>query len=90
MISFMDETESTLDRLLDPIAGCLTPDVARRIADLRTDDRTMARLETLRPKANQGTLLEAERAEYDEIVEALDLFSILKAKAQAVLSKHAS
>ena len=44
----------------------------------------------LRVKANDGTLSEAERAEYEELVEGLDLFSILKAKARAVLAKHAS
>jgi len=86
----MDETTSTLDRLLNPIAECLTRDVAQRIADLRTDDQTKARLEELRAKANAGTLSEEERAEYEEIVEVLDLVSILRAKARAILSKYTS
>jgi hypothetical protein len=86
----MAETASTLDRFLDPIAACLTPEVAQRIVDLRTDERTKARLEELRAKANEGTLSEAERAEYEELVDGFDLFSILKAKARAVVVNHAS
>lgn len=86
----MDGKTSTLDRFLDPIADCLTRDVAQRIASLRTDDDTRARVEELRAKANEGTLTDTERAEYEEIVEGLDLFSILKAKARAFLAKHAS
>lgn len=84
----MAQTSSTLDQFLDPIAECLTPEVARRIADLRTDDRTRGRLEHLRVKANDGTLTALERTEYEEIVEGIDLVSILKAKARAILEKH--
>ena len=29
-----------LDRLLEPLAGCLSPDVAAKVADLRADDAT--------------------------------------------------
>jgi hypothetical protein len=86
----MAETTFALDRFLNPVADCLTPEVARRIADLRTDEQTRAILEDLRAKANLGTLSDAERAEYEELVEGLDLFSILKAKARAVLAKNAS
>ena len=85
----MAETLPTLDRILDPVAACLTPDVAQRIADLQIDEHTMGRLEHLRGKANEGTLTEPERAEYEEFVEAQDLLSILKAKARAVLSRQA-
>ena len=86
---FMAEKTSTLDQFLDPIAECLTRDVAQRIADLRTDQRTRDRLDDLRIKANNGTLSASERAEYEDLVEGFDLFSILKAKAKAVLAKHA-
>jgi hypothetical protein len=86
----MPQTVSTLDRLLDPVAECLTPEVARRIAEVQADPQTLERLEELRRKANQGTLSEAERAEYAEFVEGLDLLSILKSKARARLEKQAS
>jgi hypothetical protein len=90
MIKGMAESTSTLDRLLDPIAECLTPDVARRIADLGLDDHTKARLEELRTKANEGSLSSGDRVEYEEIIDALDLISILRAKAKEVLGKLAS
>lgn len=84
----MTETTSTLDQFLDPLAECFTPEVAQRIADLRTDDRTRARLDDLRVRANEGTLSASERTEYEELVEGFDLLSILKAKARAILEKH--
>ena len=40
--------------------------------------------------ANESTLSDSERAEYEEFVESFDLFSILKAKAKATLSKRGS
>ena len=79
-----------LDWFLDPVADCLTPEVARRIVALRLDPEIQARLDTLAAKANEGQLSSAERAEYEEFVEAIDLFSILKVKAKIVLAKHAS
>jgi hypothetical protein len=75
-----------MDPFLDSIAGCLTQEVAQRIADLRIDEKTKARLEELRAKANEGTLSETERTEYEELVESFDLFAILKAKARAILA----
>jgi hypothetical protein len=39
--------------MLEPVAACLTPEVARRITEVRLDDEeTMQRLEELREKAN--------------------------------------
>ena len=83
----MTITLPTLDRFLDPIAACLTPDVARQIAELRIDEDTMRRLEELREKANEGTLTDSERAEYEEFVEGHDFLTILQAKARALLTK---
>jgi len=42
-------------------------------------------LNDLREKANEGRLSDAGRREYDEVVENLDLISLLRAKAKAVL-----
>jgi hypothetical protein len=76
-----------LDRLLDPFAECLTREAARRIVDLRPDEETQARIEQLREKANEGRLTEAEREEYEEFIEGMDLIGILKAKARAAMAK---
>jgi hypothetical protein len=74
-----------LDRLLDPVAACLTTEVARRIAALRADSATQARLDELADKAAEGDLSPAEREEYAAYVEALDFVALLQAKARALL-----
>jgi hypothetical protein len=76
-----------LDRFLDPFAECLTREAARRIIDLHPDQETLARLEQLRGKANEGQLTEADRAEYEEFIEGMDIMGLLKAKARAALVK---
>jgi hypothetical protein len=74
------------DRLLQSVARCFTPEVAQRIADLRADEPTQARLDELAEKSNEGLLTEPERREYSAYVEALDLIGILQAKARAILA----
>jgi hypothetical protein len=82
----MTTTLPTIERILEPVAACLTPEVAQRIVDLRMDDPfMMQRLEFLREKANEGTLTEQERAEYEGFVEGNDLLMIIKDQARSVL-----
>ena len=50
------------------------------IVDFRPDRRTEERLCYLREKANEGTLSETERVEYQEFVDALDFVGLLKAR----------
>jgi hypothetical protein len=74
------------DRLLEPVARCFTPEVAQRIADLRADPLTQARIDELAAKCREGMLTNAERREYEAYVEAIDLVGILQAKARAMLA----
>ena len=83
----MSQTVS-LDRILDPVTECFTPQVARRIAELRADRQTQQRLDELAAKANQGQLTPEEDAEYKQSVDAIDLLAILQAKARAFLREH--
>jgi hypothetical protein len=78
-----------LDRVLYPFTDCLTPEVARRIADLRADAEMQARVDELASKANEGRLSERERAEYDTYRSAFHFITILQAKARS-LFKQAS
>jgi hypothetical protein len=78
------------DRLLDPVARCFTPEVAQRIADLRADAPTQARIDELAAKSREGLLTEPERREYGAYVEAIDLIGILQAKARAILANAAN
>lgn len=77
---------SVLDQILDPVADCLTPEVAQRLIDVRFEDRFQFRLDELAAKASQGKLTDVERSEYEEYVEGIDLLGILKAKAYKALS----
>ena len=80
-------TVSYLDRILDPVADALTPELARRIVALRADDELQAEIDVLRRKANEGTLSPDEEAAYKDFVEAVDVISIIQSKARRFLAR---
>jgi hypothetical protein len=75
-------TASALDRLLDPVTACFTPQVAARIAEIRLDPEVLARVECLAQKANEGALTPAEDEEYKDYIEGGDMLALLQAKAR--------
>jgi len=79
-----------LERLLEPLTDALTPESASALLNLRPDPELEARVEDLRRKANDGTLTPAEDAEYKDFVEAVDIVSIMQAKARRALSRQAA
>jgi hypothetical protein len=78
-----------VDRLLDPVTQCLTPEVARALVHLRAQPDIQSHIDELAEKCNEGQLTNAEKAEYRDIVEAIDFISILQAKARARLARVA-
>jgi hypothetical protein len=78
---------SVLERMLDPLRECLTPAMARRLANFRADSETQARIQELADKCTEGELTRAERREYEAYVRAINLISILQSKARMVLAK---
>ena len=80
-------TVSSLDKFLDPINGCLTPQVAQRIVDWRPDESLRRRIEELGRKANEGTLSPDEDAEYREYIDEGDMIALLQAKARKLLAR---
>ena len=74
-----------LERILDPMSKCLTPDVARAIADYRLDEESQALLDSLAEKSTAGELSEAERGQYESFVSALDFVATLQSKARRLL-----
>ncbi len=78
-----------LDRLLDPVGDTLTPEVARKLVDLRFDRKVQTQIDRLARKANAGELSEAERRDYETYVDTIDFIALLQAKAQAVLRRPA-
>ena len=81
---------TVLDEVLEPVARCFTPDVARQIASLRAAPTLQARLDEFASKANEGELSEEERDQYEAYVEAIDLVSILQAKARKIIANNAA
>jgi len=83
----MSTTAIHLDRLLEPFAGCLSPDVAAKLADLRADDAMQDRIDYLADRSNEGLLTNEEREEYAGYLHAIDVIAVLQAKARALLRK---
>lgn len=75
-------TTNVADQMLEPLANCLTPEVAQRIVETGIDPATQARIDESAIKTNRGLLTPAERDEYAEFVEYIDLIAIFKAKAR--------
>lgn len=86
-IRHMATTAIHLDRLLEPFAGCLSPDVAAKVAALRADDTMQERIDYLAQQSNEGLLTAAERDEYAGYLHAIDVIAVLQAKARALLRK---
>ena len=64
--------------------------MARKIVDLRADSELEAHIDDLRCKANDGSLTEDEEAEYRDFVEAVDIISVIQAKARRLLAQHST
>ncbi len=88
--NFYMTTLSYLDHFLEPMTEAFTPAMARTIVDLRADPSLQTRIDDLRRKAEEGTLTPDEEAEYKEFVEALDVVSIIQAKARRFLIRHST
>ena len=79
---------SGLDGLLEPLSRCLDAESARRIVDLQVDPPVQERMDILAEGANEGTLSDTERSEYEALINAADFISILKLKAQLYLASQ--
>ncbi len=76
-----------LDRLLEPLAECLSPEVAAKVADLRADETIQQRIDYLADRANEGLLSDEEREEYAGYLHAIDVIAVLQAKARSQLRR---
>lgn len=77
---------SIFDQLLQPVADSLTPEVAQRLVDIRVDEATQARIDELADKCTEGELTDEERSQYESYVHAIEMISLLQAKARQTLS----
>lgn len=83
-------TLSALDRLLNPVALLFSEEVAQRIATYQADAPTQSRLDELARRANDGQLRTEEQVEYEAYISAIDIISVLQAKARQRLRSQAA
>ena len=81
----IDHAIAGLAKILDPVAQCFTPEVAKRVAELRADPAVQARIEELAEKCNEGTITPEEMAEYDAYIQAMDVVAVLQKKARTLI-----
>jgi len=87
----IDYATAGLAKILDSVAQCFTPEVAKRVAELRADPAVQARIEELAEKCNEGTITPEEMAEYDAYIQAMDVVAVLQKKARSlIVQPHAS
>jgi len=81
------DAASGLDGILDQLSRCFDAESARRLVNFRVDPPVQERIDALAERANEGTLDSDERAEYEALINAADIISILKLKAKRQLDK---
>lgn len=79
-----------ISKMAEPFFESLTPESAKRLAELRTQPSIQMRVTELAKKCNEGMLTEEERAEYESMVRLGNLFAVLKARAKALLAGDAN
>jgi hypothetical protein len=77
--------KAVLDELIEPIALCLTPDVAQRISALRASPELQQKLDDLADKNGAGELSHEELELYESYVRGLNFIGVLQARARALL-----
>lgn len=82
--------ENVLERLLDPISRCLTPESARALLEMRADAGSEARVAELAARCNEGKLSAEEVAEYETYVHVGNIISILQTKARLLLKRRSA
>ena len=77
-----------LDRMLEPVTQCFTPEVAEKLMHIQVDPELQARIDELADKCTEGELSDGEKTEYETYVRAGNLIAILQAKARRILAEH--
>ncbi|MDA1049997.1 MAG: hypothetical protein O3C40_05895 [Planctomycetota bacterium] len=72
---------TSLHRYLQQLTATFTPELAQHFASLPPSVEFQIRLDELGEKANEGTLSDEERQEYETYVEAMDVVAELRVNA---------
>jgi hypothetical protein len=84
------ETTAVLEEMLEPVTRAFSREVAQALVNIRASEAARARISELAEKCNEGSLTPDEQAQYESYVNAVDLISLLQAKARVWLAGHAS
>ena len=79
---------AVLSELLEPVGQMMPIDFARKLAALRASPEVQAKIDELADRSNEGQLTAEEEAEYLAYVDAIDVISILQAKARSVIARQ--
>jgi hypothetical protein len=75
-------TATVLDDILEPLSRCLDAESARRLVELHVPETVQERMNHFAELANEGLLTTDQREEYQALINAADIVSILKIKAK--------
>jgi hypothetical protein len=81
-------TAAYLDKMLNPVSECFTPEVADRLVHVQVDPALQSRIDELADKCTEGDLSEVERAEYEAYVRTGNVIAVLQAKARKLLAEN--
>lgn len=84
------QTTAVLEEMLEPVTRAFSREVAQALVSIKASDTAQARIAELAEKCNEGSLTPDEQAQYESYVNAVDLISLLQAKARVWLAGHAS
>jgi hypothetical protein len=82
------ETMTVLNDILEPVTNAFSREVAQALVNVRAGEAAQMRVTELADKCNEGLLTPAEQAEYESYVRAIDMVSVLQAKARVWLKRH--
>ena len=81
---------AVLDEMLEPVTRAFSRDVAEALVGIKASESAQERIAELAEKCNEGLLTPTERAEYESYVSAVDLISVLQAKARLWLARRSA
>ncbi len=79
-----------LDEILEPVTHAFSREVAQALVNTKASAATQSRMADLAEKCNEGLLTPPEQSEYEAYVHAIDMVSVLQAKARRWLAGHAT
>ncbi len=77
-----------LDEILEPVTRAFSREVAEALVNVKASPAVQRRISELAERCNEDRLTPAERAEYESYVNAVDLISVLQAKARVWLAER--